>query len=273
MSQVAGVLQQHFGNTADYILSHVRPCGPAAPAGARAGAGVGCRARLRDPAHPPVLDHPVASLRLHDDQRCPAGLRCGGYVRDLAARSARDAVRSGVRRQRGGVRRSRCGRIPDRAARALQRPRVPVGSVAAAAAGADLPAAVRAVLLRGGRRVPHVYALRGRGRAGLQLRHTGRCSRLPGRRAAAVPAAAAGCARLRDGAAAGGCCFDRVCGSPAPTGLGSGAPGAGCGVGVGGGGSARSAADVTVQGPQPDAAGDGHAGAGADLQPARPGHA
>ena len=238
--------------------------------GARA--GVGCRARLRDTAHASVLDHPVASLRLHDDQRGAARLRRRGQLRHRVPPPARRTLRERVRGERGAVRHHGDRLLPARPARAVQRPRVPVGSAPAVVARADLPAALRAILLRGPVRVPGVHTLRRARGAGLQLRHPRRGRGVPGYRAAAVcgrAGARAGMHRRvrvagRRADAAGGTAASPGCCADAPR---HGAAAAVAYVGCGGG-----VAHVALQGAQPDARGDGRTRARAALGSTGAGH-
>ena len=108
----------------------------ASPPVVAAGAAVGGRAGLRDPADAAVLDHPVASLRLHDDQRGAAGLRRRRHVRDPAAGASlqrRFAALSAGRAALFGDRRHR--RLRARAARAVQSAGDPLGPAPAAVPG------------------------------------------------------------------------------------------------------------------------------------------
>jgi len=73
-----------------------------AAAGCRDAAVVG-RDGLRGPAHPAVLHHPVAPLRLHDDQRRAAGLRRGGNLCRARAAQAAAALRAELRSGRRAV--------------------------------------------------------------------------------------------------------------------------------------------------------------------------
>ena len=78
---------------------------PAPAAALAVAAALGRGARLRDPADAAVLDHPVAPLRLHDDQRRAAGLRRGRHLRHPGAALAAGALRAGLRCAAARVRR------------------------------------------------------------------------------------------------------------------------------------------------------------------------
>ncbi len=179
---------------------------------------VGGGTRLRNPADAPVFDHPVASLRLHDDQRGAAGLRRGGNLRRHGAARAAGALCAGRRRRRDVVRCPRRGGLPACAAGRVQSAGNALGSAAVGAPARCLWAAVRSVLLRRDCAVPHVHAVRRAVPADLQLRHSRRRCGKPRDSGRAVRAFShRGVAGDRDaGARGGGRC--RLPSRPAPAG-------------------------------------------------------
>ena len=134
------------------------------PAEARAGAGVGRRAGLRDSAHPLVLDHPVAPFCLHDDQRRAARVRGGRHFSHAAAVARGDPLGSLVQPRGHRVRCQRHRVLSSGPGGAVQSAGVPVGPWAAAHAAARVSVAVRALLPRWLVRMPDVLALRRSGR-------------------------------------------------------------------------------------------------------------
>ncbi|MCY1231793.1 hypothetical protein D9M72_442530 [compost metagenome] len=213
----------------------------------------------------------MAPLRLHDDQCRPAGLWRGRRAGRPRTAGVDPSFPAGVRCGRPALRRHGDDLFRDCAAGGLQSAGDPVGAIAAAAPAAALPAAVRAVLLRGDQRLPGVFPLRHAGPSRLQLRH-------PGCRAG-LPRDHRGAVRLEPGrsVAAGqrgrpgrGCAGER--GMPLASPMVAGAPAGG---GDGAGCRARSmdrAAAIRVQGAEPAVAHRRCTRGGAALQSARTGH-
>ncbi len=137
---------------------------------------------LRGAADAAVLDHPVASLRLHDDQRRAAGLRRGRHLGRAGATRAAAALR-----RRSSPAAPRCSASPrSRASRSrsgspfnpleiLWDPRQPLRLLAV------YVLLLRAVLLRRDLRLPDVHPVRRAAAPHLQLRHPRRGSGQPRR--------------------------------------------------------------------------------------------
>ena len=162
----SGFIGAHQDSTAQRRSYPGTATGRSSGAG-RGGGALRCRARLRDPAHPAVLDRAVAPLRLPGDQRGPARLRGERHVPDGAGRPNPHRHRALPRAHRARVRAGRSGELRDCRARAVQRAGRPLVPRLARVAARHRAAAGGSVLLRRHRHRARADGVRGSSLAGL----------------------------------------------------------------------------------------------------------